>query len=143
MRKSSVDSKISGFGRPQTRARRIQKSPLWRAVSKRCGFGERVHWFRVDGRPIRIKIYAVSKLSILSPSYLCHRIFCQAIWTIKPGFHTLVSDVRIVSVAECFGKRSGRSYGNTFGIISNNPYIRSESIVPIEPCSILGSRLHD
>ena len=28
----------------------------WIAVSKRCGFGEWIHWFREDGRPIRIKI---------------------------------------------------------------------------------------
>ena len=39
---------------------------------------------------------------------LCHRMFYQAISTIKPGFHTLVSNVRIVSVAECFVKRYGR-----------------------------------
>ena len=37
--------------------------PLWRAVSKQCGFGARVHWFRVDGRPIRAKRCAVSKMS--------------------------------------------------------------------------------
>ena len=37
--------------------------PLWRAVSKQCGFGVRIHWFRVDGRPIRAKRCAVSKMS--------------------------------------------------------------------------------
>ena len=25
---------------------------LWRAVSKQCGFGDRIDWFRVNGRPI-------------------------------------------------------------------------------------------
>ena len=54
---------------------------------------------------------------------------------LKSGFHTLVSDVRIVSVAECFVKRWGRSYGNTLAIVSNDPYVTSESIVQIEPCS--------
>ena len=29
---------------------------LWKAVSTRCGFGERIHWFRVDERPIHAKI---------------------------------------------------------------------------------------
>ena len=52
--------------------------------------------------------------------------FFQAIWTITPGFHTLVSDSRIVSVAECFVKRSGRSYENTLAIVSNDSYVRSE-----------------
>ena len=28
---------------------------LWRAVLKRCGFGERIHWFRVNRRPIEVK----------------------------------------------------------------------------------------
>ena len=28
---------------------------LWRAVWKRCGFGERIHWFRVNRRPIQVK----------------------------------------------------------------------------------------
>ena len=28
---------------------------LWRTVSKQCGFAVRVHWFRVEGRPIRVK----------------------------------------------------------------------------------------
>ena len=64
MRKSSVDLKISGFGRPHESANSAdKKNPLWRAVSKRCSFGERIHWFHVDGRPIRIKIYAVSEKS--------------------------------------------------------------------------------
>ena len=29
--------------------------PLWRAVSKQCGFGVWIHWFRVDGGPKRVK----------------------------------------------------------------------------------------
>ena len=28
---------------------------LWRAVLKICGFGERIHWFRVNRRPIEVK----------------------------------------------------------------------------------------
>ena len=32
----------------------IKKSTLESGL-KRCGFSERIHWFRVDGRPIRIK----------------------------------------------------------------------------------------
>ena len=36
--------------------------PLWRAVSKQCGFGVWIHWFRVDGGPKRVKKYAVSKI---------------------------------------------------------------------------------
>ena len=56
-------------------------------------------------------------VSIYSSLRLYRRIFCQAIWTIAPGFHTLVSNVRIVSVAECFVKRSRRSYGNTLAIV--------------------------
>lgn len=27
----------------------------WRTVSKRCSFGGRNHWFRMDGMPIRVK----------------------------------------------------------------------------------------
>ena len=38
-------------------------NPLWKAVSKQCGFGVRVHWFRENGRPIRVKRCAVSKMS--------------------------------------------------------------------------------
>ena len=34
---------------------RIQKDPLWRAVSKLGRLGVWIHWFRVDGRPISIK----------------------------------------------------------------------------------------
>ena len=70
-------------------------------------------------------------------------MYSKAIGTIKPGFHTLVSDARIVSVAECFVKRSGRLYGNTLAIASNDSLVRSESIVPIEQCSILASRFRD
>ena len=29
--------------------------PLWRTVSKQCVFAVRIHWFRVEGRPIRVK----------------------------------------------------------------------------------------
>ena len=35
-------------------------------------------------------------------------------------------------MAECFAKRSGRSHGNTLAVVSNDPYVKSESI-PIEP----------
>ena len=38
--------------------------PLWREVSNQCGSGaDRIHWFRVDARPIRVKKYAVLKIS--------------------------------------------------------------------------------
>ena len=38
--------------------------PLWRAVSKRCGFGEQIHWFHVEGiRPIRVKNLRFKKYS--------------------------------------------------------------------------------
>ena len=36
---------------------------LWKAVSKICAFGARIHWFRVEGRPIRMKKDVVSKVS--------------------------------------------------------------------------------
>ena len=42
-----LNSKMSGFNRPHEFTNF--------KVSKRCGFSERIHWFRVDGRPIRIK----------------------------------------------------------------------------------------
>ena len=58
---------------------------------------------------------------------------------LKPGFHIIVSDARIVSVANFFVKRSGRLYGNTLAFASNDPCVRNDSIVPIEPCSILAS----
>ena len=35
------------------------KTPLWRTVSKICSVGVRIHWFRVDGRPIRIKSFRI------------------------------------------------------------------------------------
>ena len=54
---------------------------------------------------------------------------------VKPTFHIVVSNVRIVSAAGFFVKPSG----NTLAIVSNNPYVRSDSIVPIELCSILAS----
>ena len=65
IRKSSVDSKISGFGRPHESANSadLKKIHSGKQISKRCGFGEWIHWFRVDGRLIRTKIYAVSKMS--------------------------------------------------------------------------------
>ena len=44
-------SKISGF----RKTRRTQKNPFWRAVSKICGFGQRIYLFRMVGGPIRIK----------------------------------------------------------------------------------------
>lgn len=37
--------------------------PLWRAVSKKYVLGVGIHWFRVDGRLIRAKKYAVLKVS--------------------------------------------------------------------------------
>ena len=37
----------------ETRKRRFQKIPLWRALSKSCVFGERCHRIRVDGSRIR------------------------------------------------------------------------------------------
>ena len=45
---------------PPTRIRRRIRvdralKPLWRSVTKRCGFGERIHWFGVDRKPIRVK----------------------------------------------------------------------------------------
>ena len=36
---------------------------LCRAISKRCCFGVRIAWFRVDRRPICVKVNAVSKKS--------------------------------------------------------------------------------
>ena len=29
--------------------------PVWKAASKRCGFGEWIHWSRMDGIPVRVK----------------------------------------------------------------------------------------
>ena len=49
-------SKISGF----RKTRRTQKNLFWRAVSKICGFGQRICWFRMVGGPIRKKRCAVS-----------------------------------------------------------------------------------
>ena len=37
--------------------------PICIPVSKRCGFGKRVHWFRVDERLIRVKKSAVQKIA--------------------------------------------------------------------------------
>ena len=68
--------------------------------------------------------------------------FCQAIWTIKCGFHTLVSNEKIVSVAEFFfSSRDRGDHMETLAIVSNDPYVRSESIVPIELRSIITSGL--
>ena len=48
-------------------------------VSKRCCIDERFHWFRLDGRPIRVKKNLVSKISWFVWSWPClkptHRIF--------------------------------------------------------------------
>ena len=41
-----------------------KKNPLWRAVSKICGFGVQIHCLRVDGGQIRIKKYAASKIFV-------------------------------------------------------------------------------
>ena len=38
--------------------------PLWRAVSKQCGFGVWIHWFRVDGGPKRKKICGFKNIPI-------------------------------------------------------------------------------
>ena len=43
---------------------------LWRAVLKRCGFGERIHWFRVNRRPIEVK---KKKPSVSEISGSCER----------------------------------------------------------------------
>ena len=44
--------KISGFSRPlQTK----KINTLWGAVSIIGSFGVRIHWIRVDGRPIRVR----------------------------------------------------------------------------------------
>lgn len=37
--------------------------PLWRAASKQYSFDDRIHWFRVNRRPICVNKYAVSKIS--------------------------------------------------------------------------------
>ena len=53
-----VDFKNIRFQSSGTRihqTRLIQKIPLWRAVSKLCGFSVRIHWFHVNERPIRKK----------------------------------------------------------------------------------------
>ena len=31
-------------------------------MSKQSGFADRIHWFRVDGRPTRAKRYTVEKI---------------------------------------------------------------------------------
>ena len=31
--------------------------PVWKAASKRCCFGEWIHWSRMDGMPVRVKKY--------------------------------------------------------------------------------------
>ena len=35
--------------------------PSWRAVSKQCSFGVRIHWFREDGRSIRVVSFKSSR----------------------------------------------------------------------------------
>ena len=59
-------------------------------------------------------------------AHLCER-------EIKSCFHIIASNVSIVSVAKCFVKWaiSGRLYGNTPGIVSSDPYVRCDSILPI------------
>ena len=50
-------SKISDFSRLHEFAKTVgykNKNLLWRAILKRRGFGDRIHWFRVDGRPIHV-----------------------------------------------------------------------------------------
>ena len=52
----------SGFGRDDFRATGpVTVKPIPRAVSRQCGFGEQIHWFRVNGRSIHVKWYAVPK----------------------------------------------------------------------------------
>ena len=61
-----VDFKnISGFRRPHEFTKPIgsEKKPLWRVVSKVCGFDVRIDWFRVDRRPIPTKKYPDSLMS--------------------------------------------------------------------------------
>ena len=55
-------SRVYGVVDVRHQTHRIQNS-LWKAVSKICAFGARIHWFRVEGRPIRIKKDVVSKVS--------------------------------------------------------------------------------
>ena len=59
-----LTSKISSFSPSNefTKPVRSKKYPFWRAISKTYGFGVRIHWFRVDGSPIRINTYAVSRI---------------------------------------------------------------------------------
>ena len=45
---------------------------------------------------------------IFMSSPRCHGVGLEMSIYVKPGFHMIVSDVRIVSVAECFITRSGR-----------------------------------
>ena len=64
---TELTSKLSGFSgaREFTKPLRSKKNPPRRAVSKICGYSVRIHWFRVDGRPIKFvqKKGAVSKKS--------------------------------------------------------------------------------
>ena len=61
----------------------------------------------------------------------------SALKQLKPGFHIIISDIRIVC-RRIFGP-SDLDYHmeNTLAIVSNDPYIRSDLIVPIELCSNL------
>ena len=57
---------------------------------------------------------------------------------LEPGFHTIHSDARIVSVAEFF------CHGNiSLTIVLNDPYVRSDLIVPMELCPVLASQSRD
>ena len=47
-----------------------------RAVSKRCVFGERIHWFRVNDRSIRLRNYIRFKKC----PYLCGRGLRIPVW---------------------------------------------------------------
>ena len=49
------------FFHPDSSKRGVKQ--LCRAISKRCCFGVRIAWFRVDRRPICVKVNAVSKTS--------------------------------------------------------------------------------
>ena len=43
-------------------------------VSKRCSFGKQIHWFRVDGRPIREQKYNVPLQKYLGLNGRSHKL---------------------------------------------------------------------
>ena len=52
---TELTSKLPGFSGAHefTKPLGSKKTPPRRAVSKICGYSVRIHWFRVDGRPIK------------------------------------------------------------------------------------------